>query len=161
MARYATIGTASYIDVDAEFLVSYSCVTIKPNLSKVFGLYLFYYFKSDDFLQGIKNQINANTQENVGINDLKKVKAALPTLAEQSRIIEYLQSKISKINSISDRSQAAIGLLQERRTALISAAVTGKIDVRKWVALERPCSRDISASLHSTSTKNQPRDAIA
>ena len=132
MARYATIGTASYIDVDADFLVSYSCVTIKPNLSKVFGLYLFYYFKSDAFLQGIQNQINTNTQGNVGVNDLKKLKVALPTLAEQSRIIEYLQSKINKLNSISDRAQAAIGLMQERRTALISAAVTGKIDVRNW-----------------------------
>jgi len=132
MARYATIGTASYIDVDADFLVSYSCVTIKPNLSKVSGLYLFYYFKSDAFLQGIKNQINTNTQENVGVNDLKKVKVALPTLAEQSKIIEYLQSKISKLDSISDRSQAAIDLMKERRTALISAAVTGKFDVRNW-----------------------------
>jgi len=132
MARYATIGTASYIDIDADFLVSYSCVTIKPNLSKAFGLYLFYYFKSAAFLQGIKNQINTNTQENVGVNDLKKVKVALPTLDEQSRIIEYLQSKISKINSISDRSQTAINLMQERRTALISAAVTGKIDLRNW-----------------------------
>jgi len=33
LARYATIGTASYIDIDADFLVSYSCVTIKPNIS--------------------------------------------------------------------------------------------------------------------------------
>jgi len=63
---------------------------------------------------------------------LKKVKVALPTLDKQSRIIEYLQSKISKINSISDRSQTAINLMQERRTALISAAVTGKIDLRNW-----------------------------
>jgi len=133
MARYATIGTTSYIDVDADFLVSYSCVTIKPNHSKVIGLYLFYYFKSDAFLQGIQNQINTNTQGNVGVNDLKNVKVALPTLTEQTRIIEYLQSKISKLDSISDRSQATIELLKERRTALISAAVTGKIDVRDLV----------------------------
>lgn len=35
LARYATIGTASYIDVDIDFLVSYSCVTIKPNISEL------------------------------------------------------------------------------------------------------------------------------
>lgn len=101
--------------------------------SEVYGLYLFYYFKSDAFLQEIKNQINTNTQGNVGVNDLKKVKVALPpTLDEQSRIIEDLQSKISKLDAISDRSQAAINLMKEHRTALISAAVTGKIDVRGW-----------------------------
>ena len=134
MARYATIGTVSYIDIDANFLVSYSCVTIKPNTSKVVGLYLFYYFKSDAFMQGIQSQVNTNTQGNVGINDLKKIKIALPALTEQTKTIAYLQLKISKLDVISDRAKAAILLAQERRTALISATVTGKIDVRNWVA---------------------------
>ena len=132
MARYATVGTVTYVDVDADFLVSYSCVTIKSNLSKAIGLYLFYYFKSDAFLQGIQSQINTNTQGNVGVYDLKKIKIALPTLAEQSKIIKYLQSRISQFDSLSERMGVAIKLSQERRTALISAAVTGKIDVRDW-----------------------------
>lgn len=132
MARYATIGTASYVDVDKNFLVSYSCVTIKPNLSKVLGLYLFYYFKSQAFLQGIQSVINTNTQGNVGINDLKKVKVTLPSLTEQQKIIEYLQSTISKLDHLSEQSRTAIELMKERKTALISAAVTGKIDVRDW-----------------------------
>jgi type I restriction enzyme S subunit len=132
VARYATIGTASYVDIDTDFLVSYSCVTIKPNPSKVFGLYLFYYFKSNSFLQGIQNQINTNTQGNVGISDLKKVKMALPTLDEQSKIIEFLDKKVSKVDTLIEKSNSAIELMQERRTALISAAVTGKIDVRNF-----------------------------
>lgn len=132
MARYATIGTVSYVDVDSNFVVSYSCVTIKPNPLKVIGLYLYYYFKSDAFLQGIQSQINTNTQGNVGISDLKKIKIALPTLAEQAEIIEYLQSKINKFDYLSDKSETSIALVQERRTALISAAVTGKIDVRNF-----------------------------
>lgn len=41
MARYATIGTLMYVDIDVDFLVSYSCVTLKTNHSKVLGLYLF------------------------------------------------------------------------------------------------------------------------
>jgi type I restriction enzyme S subunit len=89
MARYATIGTAMYVDVEADFLVSYSCVTIKPKHSDVSGLYLFYYFKSDAFIQAIGNQINTNTQGNVGVNDLKKVKVALPSLAEQLHTVKY------------------------------------------------------------------------
>ncbi|GHB67717.1 restriction modification system DNA specificity domain-containing protein [Psychrosphaera saromensis] len=133
MARYATIGTASYIDVDREFLVSYSCVTIKPNPSKCLGLYLFYYFKSHAFTQGIRSQVNSNTQDNVGVNDLKKVKVVLPPLTEQLNIIEYLQSIICKLDSLSKNAQLAINLMKERKTALISAAVTGKIDVRNWL----------------------------
>ena len=40
------------------------------------------------------------------------------------------------LNLIEDRAEQAIQLMQERRTALISAAVTGKIDVRGWRASE-------------------------
>lgn len=130
MARYATIGTSSYIDVDREFLVSYSCVTIKPCPSKVSGLHLFYYFKSQAFLQGLQRQANTNTQGNVGVSDLKKVKVVLPDLAEQSKITEHIALETSKIDHLIAKAEQAIELMKERRTALISAAVTGKIDVR-------------------------------
>lgn len=131
MARYATIGTAMYVDIDDDFLVSYSCVTIKTTSSKVSGLYLFQYLKSDAFLQGIENQINTNTQGNVGINELKKVKMAIPSLSEQSRILEFLQSKLTTIDSLAEKSKMSIDLLKERRSALITAAVTGQIDLRE------------------------------
>lgn len=132
MARYATIGTLSYVDIDSEFLVSYSCVTIKPNPEKALGRYLFFCLKSDSFVQGIQERINTNTQGNVGIADLKKVKVALPTVDEQLKIADYLQVRVAEMGKILERSEAAIDLLQERRTALISAAVTGKIDLRDW-----------------------------
>ncbi|WP_338463955.1 restriction endonuclease subunit S [Franconibacter daqui] len=136
MARYATIGTVSYVDIDKDFLVSYSCVTIKPNPSKVLGLYLCYYFKSNSFLQGIQYQVNTNTQGNVGINDLSKMKIVLPSIKEQEEIIAHLQMNLEQLDDLSTKSTQAINLIQERRTALISAAVTGKIDVRDWVAPE-------------------------
>lgn len=123
-----------YVDIEDDFLVSYSCVTIKTTPSKVSGLYLFQYLKSDAFRQGIENQINTNTQGNVGINELKKVKMALPGLSEQSRILEHLQSKLVTIDSLAEKSQASIELLKERRSALITAAVTGQIDLREDVA---------------------------
>ena len=71
MARYATIGTVSYVNIDAEFVVSYSCVTIKPRPGFAIGRFLFFYFQSDAFIQGISNKVNANTQSNVGIADLR------------------------------------------------------------------------------------------
>ena len=136
MARYATIGTASYIDVDREFLVSYSCVTIKPKPSKVLGLYIFNYFKSVAFFQGIQQQVNTNTQGNVGVNDLKKIKVMLPNLTEQAEIIEYLALETAKIDTLTAEAQRAITLLRERRSALISAAVTGQIDIRNTIPME-------------------------
>ena len=132
MARYATIGSVSYVDIDTEFLVSYSCVTIKPDLSRVLGIYLFYYFKSDSFLNGIRAQTNTNTQDNVGVGDIKNLKIVLPPAAEQMEIVDYLQSELERLDAISEVSLSTISLAREKRSALISAAVTGKIDVRGW-----------------------------
>ena len=131
-ARYATIGTLSYVDIDKEFLVSYSCVTIKSNSNRTTGKYLSYYLKSQAFLQAIQQQINSNTQGNVGVDSLRNVKIILPLLSEQENIIEFLQAELIKIDNLINKAESAIQLMQERRTALISSAVTGKIDVRNW-----------------------------
>ena len=135
-ARYATIGTLSYVDIDADFLVSYSCVIIKPNSERTSGKYLFRYLKSQAFLQAITMYINSNTQGNVGIDSLKNVKVIMPPLSEQEEIINFLNDVVVKIDRLLDKAKSAITLMQERRTALISAAVTGKIDVRGWRASE-------------------------
>ena len=130
MARYATIGTSMYVDINIDFLVSYSCVTLKTDCSKMSGLYLFKYMKSIAFLQGIENKINANTQGNVGIKDLQSTKIAVPPVHEQTAIATFLDRETTKLDTLMTEARTAITLLQERRTALISAAVTGQIDVR-------------------------------
>ena len=48
-------------------------------------------------------------------------------------IADYLDKQVKVITYLIGKAERAIELLQERRTALISAAVTGKIDVRGWV----------------------------
>jgi type I restriction enzyme S subunit len=59
---------------------------------------------------------------------------ALPPLEEQASIAQAIEKKLSALDRLIHRSVSGIDLLQERRTALISAAVTGKIDVRDWQA---------------------------
>ena len=60
----------------------------------------------------------------------------LPPLEEQRSIAAYLRSMTKAIDDLIGHAQSAITLLQERRAALISAAVTGKIDVRRLVQKE-------------------------
>jgi type I restriction enzyme S subunit len=65
-------------------------------------------------------------------NDLGGIFFSIPEIAEQKNIVAFLDLKIAKFHELNSQAQQAIELLQERRTALISAAVTGKIDVRDW-----------------------------
>ena len=56
---------------------------------------------------------------------------SLPPLSEQRAIADYLDRETTKIDHMIEKVEAAIQKLQEYRTALITAAVTGKIDVRE------------------------------
>lgn len=129
-ARYATIGTVCYVDKDIDFLVSYSCVTLKHN-NLILGKYLFYYLKSDTFMQNVNQYIKINTQGNVGMESIRNVKIPIPPIEEQQQIVAYLDEQRKKIDSAIANKQKQIETLQELKTRLISDVVTGKIDVRE------------------------------
>ena len=67
------------------------------------------------------------TQEN-----LLELGCVIPPFGEQEQICQYLSDKLKVFLNLVSKAEQAIQLMQERRTALISAAVTGKIDVRGW-----------------------------
>ena len=56
----------------------------------------------------------------------------VPPLVEQEEIIHFIAKKMTLYKALTEKAESQINLLQERRTALISSAVTGKIDVRNW-----------------------------
>jgi type I restriction enzyme, S subunit len=66
-------------------------------------------------------------------NDIHPIRTAVPPPAEQEVIAEFLDRETAKIDALSAKIREGIEKLKEYRTALISAAVTGKIDVREDV----------------------------
>lgn len=60
--------------------------------------------------------------------------APCPPKEEQEEIAEFIVKNLDQSSALEEKATGAIELMQERRTALISAAVTGKIDVRSWQA---------------------------
>ncbi|HCR9735305.1 TPA: restriction endonuclease subunit S [Citrobacter koseri] len=89
----------------------------------------------------------SHSMQNIGQDTIKELFVALPPESETQQLIAFIKNKINVFNSLIGLSQKQVSLLQERRTALISAAVTGKIDVRDWVA---PDTQDIEASQEAT-----------
>ncbi len=70
------------------------------------------------------------TVESIEQGYLSETIIPLPPLSEQSAIAAFINAETAKFDALTTEANRAIDLLQERRTALISAAVTGKIDVR-------------------------------
>lgn len=81
---------------------------------------------------------------NIGQSTILELNVAVPPSVEQTAIVAFLETEIAKLDSLWAESERTIALLKERRSALISAAVTGQIDVR--------CTQP--ASLHDSKVKD-------
>lgn len=88
-------------------------------------------------LEGYVIQLSSsNTQDNLNSTKVKKFPVCLPPKLEQRAIADFLDRQTAKIDALIDKVKTTINRLHEYRTALISAAVTGKIDVRNCQDME-------------------------
>jgi len=114
--------------VFAGFLIRF-----RQNLKKLFNSYSKYYFMANMHRQYFVKKMNIVTRASLSQELLKNLPVLLPPLEEQKIIAEYLDKKTSQIDTLITKTQKQIDLLTEYRTALISNAVTGKIDVRDYL----------------------------
>ncbi|PXB00699.1 restriction endonuclease subunit S [Pectobacterium carotovorum] len=92
-----------------------------------------YYFRNEKLRAFFAKEMNLVTRASLSQDLLKKMPVLLPPIDEQNEIANYLQAECNKFSEIFAETEKTILLLKERRTSLISAAVTGKIDVREAV----------------------------
>ena len=96
------------------------------------GNYLAYVLQSDYGYATLYSIRTGGMHPHLNCGEVQFVKIPVPGKQEQKLICEYIEATVKNFNKLIDRQTKAIQLMQERRTALISAAVTGKIDVRNW-----------------------------
>ena len=97
--------------------------------------------------RGLSDIADVSTVPQINNKHIAPEKFPLPPYKEQLDIVIHLQKSLSTIDDLIAITQKGIEFSQERRTALISAAVTGKIDVRDWVA---PYTQDVDESQEAT-----------
>ena len=129
MARYASIGNCTYVDTSNQFLVSYSCLTIRPNIDEILPMFMYYYFKSYAFEEECKVYIKSNTQGNIGKDNLRRIKLVYPNIGEQALIVKYLDTKCANIDAVILKKHSLIDKLTEYKKSLIYEVVTGKKEV--------------------------------
>lgn len=96
----------------------------------VLGKFFFEYLKNNLYKVALEGTAKS-TVDSLRLPLLQDFFMTVPPKREQQKIIDYLDNQTQKIDTLIDKSQQAIELLKERKTALISAAVTGKIDARE------------------------------
>ncbi len=111
----------------------------------------FYAYMSEMFAKAVLEGTAKSTVESLRRPMIADFWMTVPPVAEQTRIISHIESASAQFDVLSDEAETAIKLLSERRAALISAAVTGKIDVRgSATVLPFPVDRARARSLVAT-----------
>ena len=106
-------------------------IVARPIASQTSSDYLHSLFTSVVFRKnGEGHMYGAGGQKRVPDDFVRNFEIAFPPIEEQQAIATFLNTEIAKFDTLTAEANRAIELLQERRSALISAAVTGKIDVR-------------------------------
>ena len=80
----------------------------------------------------LNDMANKSAQPLITGEQVKSLRVVIPPIEEQKCIVSKIEDMFSTFDRLIEKAESAIQLMQERRTALISAAVTGKIDVRDW-----------------------------
>lgn len=114
-----------------KFSLSQNCMIIRPSDEAADPRFFYYHFQP--VFGYHRSLIPDHMQPSFRMEDLYSFAVALPPKDEQFKIAGFLDRTLDGYETLTNEAQAAITLLQERRAALISAAVTGKIDVRRLV----------------------------
>ncbi len=126
----ATTGNVARVETNEEFNIWSPLAVLRPKANFSTTDFIFYLLKSKAFLYSVELSWSYGTQQNIGMGVISNLKIALPPLNEQEIINKHLSSKIKYIDTMKTGILKAIEKLTEYRTSLITAAVTGKIDVR-------------------------------
>lgn len=128
MAMYGqgvTRGRVALLEIEATFNQACAAILFGPRVSPEFGRYFFM-----AAYVHVRESGNETSQMNLSAGLIAKLKLPVPSAREQADIVRWLDAETTKLDSLTINSEQAIGLMKERRSALIAAAVTGQIDVR-------------------------------
>lgn len=94
--------------------------------------FLMWFLLSNSFTRFAVNQADRVAMPKINRDSLGECRIPVPPKFEQDKIVTLIKHKTAVLDALIEKSANATLLMQERRTALISAAVTGKIDLRGW-----------------------------
>jgi len=133
-ARRGELGRCALVtSQEEEWLCGTGSLRMRPNQNVVDPLYLNWLFSTKGIGEWLSLESVGATMENLNTSILGRVPLPVPPIDEQRVIAAFLDRQTTMVSDLITRVAKHIDKLREHRTALISAAVTGKIDVREGV----------------------------
>ncbi len=131
-ARRGELGRCAIVTKEQEgWLCGTGSLKAKLN-DRLIPEYAYLLITSEGVMAELSLESKGSTMDNLNTETLGRIRTPVPPANEQREILHYVDDVSGKFKKLINRANDQITLMQERRTALISAAVTGKIDVRGW-----------------------------
>lgn len=124
--------SATVITPTEESVFECHLVRGRPDQSEVDPLFLNFFLNSKYARNYFVSAANVVTMATIDQMKLKNLILSLPPLQTQRNIVTHLQGVLAGVDGMKDKTIETITKLEEYRSSLITAAVTGKIDVRNW-----------------------------
>ncbi|NAX47777.1 restriction endonuclease subunit S [Photobacterium halotolerans] len=149
--REAPTGEVCLVPDNLKFCMGQRMMNFISN-SQAYTNYLFDYLISDCLDRYINSVSHGSTVSHLRVEQVENIPVPVPPQKELIAIHEHILNLKTQYDDLESNALKAIDLMKERRTALISAAVTGKIDVRNWQA---------PGVQHAASVHEPPLEAMA
>ena len=125
LSRTASVGFAAIMGIDMATTQDFANWVCSDELNPEFLLAVFKAMKPE-----FQRLMMGSTHNTIYMPDIQAFRFALPSLDEQREVVEHLNIRLLEMDELINEAVLSIELLRERRSALISATVTGQIDVR-------------------------------
>ena len=129
-ARRGELGRCAVVTPQQDgWVTGTGSLRIRPNQRRVVPEFLQLLISQQGSRDWLVLQSVGATMDNLNEGILARLPVAVPDVVEQSSIIRRIGADVSKMDDLVERTRWSIDLLREYRTALISAAVSGQIDI--------------------------------
>jgi len=130
-SKDGTVGRTAVVDGETgPFVVASSLVILSPNVGRILPRYLDLVCRAESVQSQVRALVKGAGLPRLSVTNLMKIRLIVPPVELQLELIDHVARSEAMLADLATKATQMIALLRERRQALISAAVTGKIDVR-------------------------------
>ena len=128
----APLGQVALID-RTDIALAQRIVKFRGQLNLLRNDFLMYWIMESACQARLETLATGSTALGIKASKLGMIECLIPPIEEQRKIVSFIENAIAEIDTLNAHAERGIDLLKERRSALIAATVTGKIDVRGQV----------------------------
>ena len=127
LSRYGTVGEVRVVTTDQPFQASYSVAIIKMQCAAELTGYVATYLRSPEGQSQIASHIRASSQPDVGLASIRNLNIPVPPVAEQERIVEEVERRLSVIDQMEATVEVTLKRAESLRQSILRMAFSGRL----------------------------------